>query len=608
MLDLIVSWLCTAIAFAFEEFVDLVMPLFSFNFTLFNATFPFAAKAYTLFQRVALPVTLLIAALGLLPFFTGRMDKASTTPVRTLISAAVAVAAIYYGNYILNAILDFCQYPFDALLGMDGSVSESKWWETLFSASGVVTSVFNNTSTLLYLVILCMLCFNLIKMLLEVIERYVITFVLLYLSPLFASSLASESTAGIYKKFITMFISQCLLLFLNLWCMKMALSGLANIATNGVTPIIGLLMTYAFIRISQRMDTYLNQLGLNSVTTGEGLLGDMMASGAMLMSIGKSALGGGGGDVGSGAGGNAVLGANRTANQYISRYNPVSAATRAVTDFAKGGANSVAGASEKYRTAAAKVQENGGEGSKYNVSGLKEAAGHIAKGAAEGFRNSDNIFSRTATGRNRAGATIHDSVNGMRTAFGKGPVPSNQAALMDKIVNGQCETDDLSAIGGNYHLARDGMHHIAQQNAIIEEPQEVAAFIRGLSHESEAYKDMAGFVEAGYQSKQGQENISYSMNASGINADYEADGYHNSLSLKSHNEFQKLSATEREGYKQYRVADGHRYHYKVETHRLDVPNTTKDTKAEKKDEKGDAKNTPSENAAPAASEASPETK
>lgn len=608
MLDLIVSWLCTAIALAFEEFVDLVMPLFSFNFTLFNATFPFAAKAYTLFQRVALPVTLIIAALGLLPFFTGRMDKASTTPVRTLISATVAVAAIYYGNYILNAILDFCQYPFDALLGMDGSVSESKWWETLFSTSGILTSVFNNTSTLLYLFILCMLCFNLIKMLLEVVERYVITFVLLYLSPLFASSLASESTAGIYKKFITMFISQCLLLFLNLWCLKMALSGLANIATNGITPIIGLLMTYAFIRISQRMDTYLNQLGLNSVTTGEGLLGDMMASGAMLMSVGKSVLGGGGGGVGGSAGGNAVLGANRTANQYISRYNPVSAATRAATDFVKGGANSVAGASEQYRSAPAKRKEQGGEGAKHNASDLKDAAGHIVKGAAEGFRNSDNIISRTATGRNRVGELLHGPVNTVRAEFGKAPVPSNQAALMDKIVNGKCENEDLGAIGGNYHLARDGMHHIAKNNAIIEEPQEVAAFIRGLSHESEAYKDLAGFVEAGYQGKAGQENISYSMSASGIKADYEADGYRNNLSLKSHNEFQKLSAVEREGYKQYRVADGHRYHYKVETHRLDVPKTTKDKNAEKKDEQGDATSTPSENATPATSEASPETK
>lgn len=572
MLDLIVSWLCSGIASAFEDFVNLVMPLFSFNFSTFNSTFPFAAQAYTLFQRVALPIALIIAALGLLPFFTGRMDKATTTPIRALFSAALSVCAIYYGNYILNDILDFCQYPFDAMLGMDGSVSDTNWWSTVFSLSGTVASVFSGLSTLLYLIVLIMLVFNMTKMLLEVIERYVITFVLLYISPLFAAALASETTAGIYKKFITMFISQCLLLFLNLWCMKMALSGLANLATNGVAPIIGMLMTYAFIRISQRMDTYLNQLGLNSVTTGAGLGADIMASGAMMLGRGKSLLGGSSGG-GSGSS-NKVLGVSRGINQYVRRYDPVSAAARAVADGVKGGVNSSAGTSEAYRSGAANARAKGAGGPRRNVSGLAAAAGHIGHGVAEGFRNSDNMFSRTATGRNIVGNAINATNNEIRTKVGNDPVPSRHTQLMNKIVSGTCKAEEFAAISQNYHLARDGMNYIAETGAIVEEPQEIGAFIRGLSHESSSYKDLSGFVEAGYSDPKNSENISYSMDSLGISASYEADGYKNELSLKSHDQFQKLAATEREGYQEYRVADGHRYHYKVAKHRLDVPQAT----------------------------------
>ena len=53
--------------------------------------------------------------------------------------------------------------------------------------------------------ILILIGYNYIKLLLEITERYVVTFVLMYLSPLASATIASPTTNGIYKKFFTMF-------------------------------------------------------------------------------------------------------------------------------------------------------------------------------------------------------------------------------------------------------------------------------------------------------------------------------------------------------------------------------------------------------------------
>lgn len=347
MLDLIVSWLCSAIAEAFQGFVNLVTGIFDFDITNFNNTFPYAATAYDVILDVALAVALIIAAWQAIVFFFQGADKAPSTPVRAAINTIVAVGFIYYGNYLLEMIFEFCQYPYDTLSEINGVQWDNELGSVGEGILSLISTACAQTSIVLYLILMVLICYSFVKLILEIVERYCWTFFLLYLSPLASATLASSTTSGIYKKFFTMFVSQCLLLLLNVWCLKMACSGLSLSGNEATTNIVSLLLCYACIRLSSKFDSYINQLGLNSAITGNGLGAEIIAAGATML----GAKGGSGGGSVLGAGndknGGFILGAAKTTAQYINRTSPVAATATAIKYSAVGATK---GGSEAYRS------------------------------------------------------------------------------------------------------------------------------------------------------------------------------------------------------------------------------------------------------------------
>ena len=106
-----------------------------------------------------------------------------------------------------------------------------------------------------------------------------------------------------------MLISQCAIMSLSSWMLKIILSGLAS---NGGAPILlQLMLVLAMCKVAQRLDEYMMQLGLNAAKTGGNLLDDIFALGKMAGNIGGAFSGssGGGGGGSGGSGGGAVLGA-----------------------------------------------------------------------------------------------------------------------------------------------------------------------------------------------------------------------------------------------------------------------------------------------------------
>ena len=71
MVDLLISAIADMIAVGLNAAVDLLLPLLDFDFTSFNEAFPFAAKAYSVFQAIALALVLLLAAVHIIPMLSG---------------------------------------------------------------------------------------------------------------------------------------------------------------------------------------------------------------------------------------------------------------------------------------------------------------------------------------------------------------------------------------------------------------------------------------------------------------------------------------------------------------------------------------------------------
>lgn len=539
MMDLILSWLCSAIAEGLEEIVDMFTGIFGYDIAMFNDTFSFAAVAYDIIRQVALAIAILLIGWQIICFFTKSTDKLTSTPIRTALNAVIAIGFIYYGNYLFELILDFCQYPYDTLQNMDSVL----WGANGMTVGGVIlsgiTDTFVDCSMLVYLIMLIMIGFNFIKLLLEIVERYVVTFVLMYLSPLASATLASNSTNGIYKKFFTMFISQCLLLFLNVWCLKMALSGL-SLSHSSAPTIVSLLLCFAFLRVSAKMDSYINQLGLNAAVTGEGLGAEIFATGHAMLKAG----GGGGGKGGSG--GNAVLGAAKMTQQWAQRVNPFTAFTTGVKDSAVGGAK---GFSEAYRSGAS----------------FKDSMKQAGSGAAEGFKNSDNLIGRVSTMDEGLGANKTEGHRSQMT----GRFTSENETTTDS---------DIAAVATHSHLAQETFTRFRTTGASSDgDSRDVAAIMKGLGAEK-ANQDVSGFVDVGYNNNPAANNLDYKIDAKGIHAQYDADGYTHAMSLKDHTQFSQMPETEKHGYEKFSTPDGHRYYVKTSKSKIDAPSKDKDSK------------------------------
>ena len=389
--------------------------------------------------------------------------------------------------------------------------SSPLWTAILLASILVLLSSIANNEVLVYIG----------KLLLEIVERYVVTFVLLYLSPLAASTLASNSTSGIYKKFITMFFSQCILLFLNVWCLNMACSAL-NITgqPNNKTLIVPFLLCYAFLRISAKMDSYINQLGLNAAITGGGLGAEIFATGASLLRAGRDGHGGGDG------GGSKILGAAKAVQTYANRYNPVAAIGKSIADRTVG-AN--AGFSEAYRT------------------GGNVLAGAKA-GWQEGGQNSDNMFTRAADGRK---------------------------ARNKQLISGGSDAEEAAnrkAWSSNEHLAHDAFSYVQNTGSIADTPEDVSAIATGLGIGKQS-KEAAEFINVGM----GQRNdvvrdhdFEYTLDKTGIHAQYETnEGYRHKLDVVNQSQFDKLSTEHRAGMSQFRTSDGHRYYMRTTKEKID---------------------------------------
>lgn len=203
---------------------------------------------------------------------------------------------------------------------------------------GEITSAFDLNSLATLIVVLALMLiiwWNLIKLVLECAERYIICIFTINLSPLAFATMASENTKDTAKSWLQMFWSQCVLLILNIWVVGIARTALNNglFGASNTEMVKWGLITYAFLKIAQRLDDMMQIAGLK-ITRTTGLDPISEASG-VLRSIGKVF-----GGVASVAGYVAGVGKNMwDAGKNIGKANGVEP-IKSFADFMNGGETS----------------------------------------------------------------------------------------------------------------------------------------------------------------------------------------------------------------------------------------------------------------------------
>lgn len=149
------------------------------------------------------------------------------------------------------------------------------------SAAGVAfRGALKIAALLLLLFLIFMILAAFIKLILEIVERYILLGLLFYSAPLAFSSFASKEGTKVFKQWLQMIFSQFLLMISSTFFICVFIGGLNYAATvvskHGAnisfsTYLVFLCAVIAWLDVGVRADRYLKALGLNAAQCGNAL-------------------------------------------------------------------------------------------------------------------------------------------------------------------------------------------------------------------------------------------------------------------------------------------------------------------------------------------------
>lgn len=130
-------------------------------------------------------------------------------------------------------------------------------------------SIVEGASLVVSVVFLFLIWWNLIKLVLECAERYIICVFTILLSPLAFATATNERTKNTAVNWVQMFWSQCVLLILNIWVVGIARTALdIGLVGASVESVVKWgLVTYAYLKIAQKLDDMLAKAGFRITST-----------------------------------------------------------------------------------------------------------------------------------------------------------------------------------------------------------------------------------------------------------------------------------------------------------------------------------------------------
>ena len=139
------------------------------------------------------------------------------------------------------------------------------------NVSLVDESIFGTLTASWLMAIICsvIVMFKVLKLTIELAERYVILAMLALTAPLAFAMGGSKNTAGIFTGWCRMFGSMCLLMVTNLVCFKMLFSVVSTVPS-GLDVLPWMVLIFAIVKVAHKSDEIITRIGLNPALTGGG--------------------------------------------------------------------------------------------------------------------------------------------------------------------------------------------------------------------------------------------------------------------------------------------------------------------------------------------------
>ena len=293
-----VNWIASIVTQVMDTVSGLFLDALGADMTVMEAYFPFVKEAFAIMQYTAWALLFLITVWQLFRTFAGPVLEAEN-PWHLLVRSAIFAVLIGYAKPIFMLALDIARAPYTAL-------QEATMDPSAFTFAGVEEVLKNGLTTLLgvltvvglivMVVMMVSLGWNYFKLLLEVVERYIVVGVLCYTSPLAYCMGGSKATNQVFHGWCRMVGSQLLLLVLNVWFLRAFNSSVGQYVINaGAIPggggsiFLWMFCALAFLKTAQRFDTYLSAMGLNVAQTGSSMGMELLIAARAISGLGGSA-------------------------------------------------------------------------------------------------------------------------------------------------------------------------------------------------------------------------------------------------------------------------------------------------------------------------------
>lgn len=285
------------------------------DMSTFTHLFPAAKTMYSIFIAIGLGILLLNFVWQLFKNFGLGMGIEAEDPLKLTMRTILFMLLVLYSGQIVEIALDIGGTPYQWILS--SSLPPIEFASFMSAILPIIGSMASGSVTLIALVFIIILAWNYLKLLLEAAERYILLGVLIFTAPVAFSLGGSQTTSNIFKNWCRMLGGQIFLLLMNAWCLKLftAMVGTfmadpLNVGGGGL--FIWMLCAVGFLKIAQKIDSFMSSLGISVGHTGGSMLGDAIIAAKGISGFKKMGmLGGfGGGKSGGGASGASSTGSS----------------------------------------------------------------------------------------------------------------------------------------------------------------------------------------------------------------------------------------------------------------------------------------------------------
>lgn len=304
ILDGIVEWIAEQVMNILDMINTSVLGALGCDMETFLRYFPAAETFYSIIVALAVGLLMLNLIFQLLRNFGIMQSGEAESPISLTSRTILFLFLALFADDILNIVLKIGGTPFGWMMSEElPPIDFADFNSVLLTILGVSL---NGSIALIALILLVMLAWNYLKLLFEAAERYVLLGVLVYTAPMAFSMGGSMNTINIFRSWCRMLGGQIFMILMNVWCLRIFTSMFSNFISNPLSLengnfLIWFLCAIGFLKISQKIDNFMQMLGINVGRTGSSMLGEAAIAMRGLGMTGKAIGGGGGSSSGSGS-------------------------------------------------------------------------------------------------------------------------------------------------------------------------------------------------------------------------------------------------------------------------------------------------------------------